>query len=306
MTKVDLITGFLGVGKTTFIKKYANYLLEKGEKLHIIENDFGGLSIDARELEKEKLDVSRITGGCMCCSGLESFKKLLLKASERGYDRILVEPSGIYDVNQFFAVLESSPVNEFCEIGNIITVADSSSSDIVSKEAEILMYSQLLFSGVVVMSKTQLHSQEENGNAVRKLKSIMENKGSSRTLSFITKNFEEFTKEDFLSVENAGYAKERGNGEVFNHSSVFFANIIFGRFDTLEHLKVILSDIFEKKKYGQVFRIKGFISDKDGVFYELNCSSDGYFVEKADVKRGLFLVIGQDFDEEGIKNLFKM
>lgn len=75
MTKVDLVTGFLGTGKTTFIKKYADYFIRKGEKIGIIENEFGGVAVDSILLKDQGCDVSQLSGGCMCCSGKADFQR---------------------------------------------------------------------------------------------------------------------------------------------------------------------------------------------------------------------------------------
>lgn len=308
MTKVDLVTGFLGVGKTTFIKKYADYLASIGEKVHIIENEFGGVAIDANTLRDEDCDVSQITGGCMCCSGRVSFQNLLLKAASSGYDRILVEPSGIYDVNEFFNVLLTPPVNSSCVIGNVITIADSKADDILSYEARYLMFSQLIFTGCVVMSKTQLNSAKSLNTAIDELQKMLSEHGSQRDLRaediIVTKPWDELTSDDFKAISSCGYRIVEHAHEIIDHMTVFTAIMYAGKFDTRENLDNILHDLLNTEKYGKIYRIKGYISDINGVWYELNCSADGCFVEPASVKRGVFLVIGQNFDEKAVEDLF--
>lgn len=308
MTKVDLITGFLGVGKTTFIKKYADYLTAAGEKVHIIENEFGGIAIDANTLRDEDCDVSQITGGCMCCSGRVSFQNLLLKAASSGYDRVLVEPSGIYDVNEFFNVLLTPPVNASCIVGSVITIADSKADDILSYEARYLMFSQLIFSGCVVMSKTQLNSSDSLKCAISNLQEMLTEHGSKLDLEsedvIITKPWDELTDEDFKAISSCGYRIVEHAHEIIDHMNVFSAIMYAGKFDTREHLDSILHDLLNTEKYGKIYRIKGYISDTNGTWYELNCSADGCFVAEASVKRGVFLVIGQDFDEKAVEGLF--
>ena len=308
MTKIDLITGFLGVGKTTFIKRYADYLTSRGEKVHIIENDFGGLPIDARELDNEDFDVSQITGGCMCCTGRESFKNLLLRAGKLGYDRVLVEPSGIYDVNEFFKMIQNPPVSSLCEVGNVITIADSKSDDILSDEARALMFSQLIFTGCVILSKSQMRNQEEIDAAIDDLQGILDENKSTRNLRSenicIEKPWDEFDDSDFELVSKCGYVPAEHVSVVADHMSIFSASIMCGKFDTMEHLNEILHDLLNTEKYGKVYRIKGYISDVNDKWYEINCSSSGCFVNETKVPRGLFIVIGQGYDEEAIKKLF--
>ena len=104
MIKVDLITGFLGSGKTTFIKEYVNYLISKGENIGIIENDYGAVNVDMLLLEDaigEDADLEMVAGGCDYDCHRRRFKTKLIALGMLGYDRVLIEPSGIYDVDEF-------------------------------------------------------------------------------------------------------------------------------------------------------------------------------------------------------------
>ena len=108
MVKVDLITGFLGSGKTTFIKKYARYLMEQGQNIGILENDFGAINVDMmllRELEGENCELEMVAGGCDKDCYRRRFKTKLIAMGMCGYDRVLIEPSGIFDVDDFFDAL---------------------------------------------------------------------------------------------------------------------------------------------------------------------------------------------------------
>ena len=309
MTKIDLITGFLGVGKTTFIKKYADFLTSKGEKVHIIENEFGGLPIDSRILGEENLDVSQITGGCMCCTGRVSFKNLLLQAAKAGFDRVLVEPSGIYDVNEFFKMIQNPPVNSVCSIGNIITIVDSKSDDILSPEAKSLMLSQLAYTGCVIVSKTQLREPSETTEALDELQKLLSESGSDRNLESehlcITKAWDDLTDSDMNTIVTCGYrATSYSTAELMDHMSIFKTSMLCEMFDTLENLDKTLHELLNTEKYGKVYRIKGFISDTNNKWYEINCSPSGCFVKEANIQRGMFIIIGQDYDEAEIKKLF--
>ena len=105
MVKIDLITGFLGAGKTTFIKEYASYLLRQGLNIGILENDFGAVNVDMmllQELQGEKCELEMISGGCDKETHRRRFKTKLISMAMCGYDRVIVEPSGIYDVDEFF------------------------------------------------------------------------------------------------------------------------------------------------------------------------------------------------------------
>ena len=98
MVKIDLITGFLGSGKTTFLKKYAAYLMEKGKQIGILENDFGAVNVDMMLLQDmmgDQCDLEMIAGGCDADCHRRRFKTKLIAMGMCGYDRVLMEPSGI-------------------------------------------------------------------------------------------------------------------------------------------------------------------------------------------------------------------
>ena len=108
MVTIDLITGFLGSGKTTFLKKYAEYLMDQGLHIGILENDFGAINVDMlmlHELRGDQCELEMIAGGCDAESHRRRFRTKLISMRMCGYDRVLVEPSGIYDVDEFFDVL---------------------------------------------------------------------------------------------------------------------------------------------------------------------------------------------------------
>lgn len=308
MTKVDLITGFLGAGKTTFIKKYADYFIRKGEKISIIENEFGGIAVDAVMLKDQACDISQLSGGCMCCTGRVEFENMLLHMAAKGYDRVLVEPSGIYDVDEFFEMLLSEPVKNSCEIGSILTIADAQFNDALSDQAQYLMFSQLLSPGKVILSKTQMLPDVMLEVTVRKLNGVLWSHGSSRTLEVgrdvIVKDWDSFDDEDFAAFAKSGYQMMDHQRAYMEHASAFTARVMADYCKDKEHLEGILRKLFKEGSCGQVLRVKGHISDVNGNWYEINASESAWYIEEADVKRGLFIVIGQEFDEQKVRACF--
>ena len=102
MVKIDLITGFLGSGKTTFIRKYAQYLMDAGNNIGILENDYGAVNVDMmllQDLMGENCELEMISGGCDKDCHRRRFKTKLIAMGMCGYDRVIVEPSGIFDVD---------------------------------------------------------------------------------------------------------------------------------------------------------------------------------------------------------------
>ena len=116
MVKIDLITGFLGSGKTTFIKKYAKYLIDSGANIGILENDYGAVNVDMmllKDLEGENCELEMIAGGCDAECHRRRFRTKLIAMGMCGYDRVIVEPSVCYDVNTVFDVLRAIPIDRW-------------------------------------------------------------------------------------------------------------------------------------------------------------------------------------------------
>ena len=113
MVQVDLITGFLGSGKTTFLRKYVQYLVAQGHNVCILENDFGAVNVDAmllQDLIGDNCDLETISGGCDCDTHQRRMRTKLISMAMRGFDRVVIEPSGIFDVDEFYDILRDEPL----------------------------------------------------------------------------------------------------------------------------------------------------------------------------------------------------
>ena len=162
MVKVDLITGFLGSGKTTFIKKYARYLMEQGQNIGILENDFGAINVDMmllRELESENCELEMVAGGCDKDCYRRRFRTKLIAMGMCGYDRVLIEPSGIFVVDDFFDALNEEPLDKWYQIGNVITVVDACLEENLSEGADYILASEAANAGCILLSRTQQASE---------------------------------------------------------------------------------------------------------------------------------------------------
>ena len=158
MIKIDLITGFLGSGKTTFLRKYASYLITQGQNIGILENDFGAVNVDMMllgDLRGDNCELEMISGGCDADTHRRRFKTKLISMGMCGYDRVIVEPSGIYDVDEFFDTLHEEPIDGWYQIGNVITVLDSNLEENLPEGADFLLASQAANAGCIILSKTQ-------------------------------------------------------------------------------------------------------------------------------------------------------
>ena len=153
MVKVDLITGFLGSGKTTFIRKYAKYLMDEGNNIGILENDYGAVNVDMmllQDLMGDNCELEMISGGCDKDCHRRRFKTKLIAMGMCGYDRVIVEPSGIFDVDEFFDILHEEPLNRWYQIGNVIAIVDSRLENDLSDEADFILASEVADAGCIV------------------------------------------------------------------------------------------------------------------------------------------------------------
>ena len=307
MVKVDLVTGFLGTGKTTFIHKYISYLRGRGMKVHVIENEFGSVSVDTLMLKEDECSISDLSGACMCCTGKTKFMQMLIQADTDGVDRVIIEPSGIYDVDEFFDVLFSSSVKEHCEIGSIITIVDAKTDKRLSEESMYLMFSQLLAAGSVIMSKTQLFDGTEARDTIDRLNAIMEHFGSSVRFGddIIQKNWDDLDDADFEAMMDSGYRLEEHRREKSQHDQIYASLELADYCLNKEDLEQRLKKLFEDPAYGEVIRVKGHIQAlDDDTWYEVNCSPDSIMTGVRQMKKGLFVIIGQDLNEDAIRGAF--
>ena len=304
--KVDLITGFLGAGKTTFIRRYIKYLHRHGQKVRIIENEFGAISVDSQILQEDNCEIQDLTGMCMCCVGKEAFKRMLIDAAMDGCNRVIVEPSGIYDADEFFDVMESEPVKSRCEIGAIIAIVDAKWEIGISGEADYLMLSQLLAAGKVLMSKAQLFSEEEKAHTIEKMNRLMEASGCERRFGedVIQTDWECLTDRDFLRLSMGGWKKTGHKKEYLNHGQIFTTCEIGGYCENIDDLQKRIQSMFREERYGTVFRVKGYVRDLEKNWYEVNCSPDICNLAPCQRKRGLLVAIGQGLKEKELRKAF--
>jgi len=195
MIKVDLISGFLGAGKTTLIKLLANALTENKERVVIIENEFGEIGIDGKILELEGLKVFEITKGCLCCSVKGDFVETLLKiVQEINPDRILIEPSGIFVPIDIIDIFKDPQINCHMELNALITIIDSIHYLKQRVKYNFFFENQIRYAKSVVMSKTDNISLESISIIRREILKI------NPSLSLTIKPWGEMSNDEFLQL----------------------------------------------------------------------------------------------------------
>ncbi|MBU5480417.1 GTP-binding protein [Blautia sp. MSJ-19] len=305
MVKVDLITGFLGSGKTTFIKKYAGYLIKQGLNIGILENDFGAINVDMmllRELEGENCELEMVAGGCDKDCYRRRFKTKLIAMGMCGYDRVLIEPSGIFDVDDFFDALHEEPLDRWYQIGNVITVVDAGLDEKLSKEADYVLASEAASAGCVLLSKAQNASEEEIQSTVTHLNRALQEIRCSRILKdeVICKDWEAFTEKDYQKIMESGYVAEDYEKRYVDQDKIFQTLFFMDEKIDASKAKNAVKKIFEDSSCGDVFRMKGFLKDGEK-WLELNATHHETTLKPINVGQDVLIVIGERLNEAKIR-----
>lgn len=307
MTKIDLITGFLGSGKTTFLKLYVNHLLKKGFKVGIIENDYGAVNVDMMllsELADAGAEIETIAGACDYDCHKRRFKTKLIALGMQNFDRVIIEPSGIFDVDEFFDTLREEPLDRWYEIGSVIAIADALSDDTLSEASSYILASQTANAGAVVFSKTQLADKDKINSKLAEINSALKTAKCNRVFddsNVITKNWSDFSDEDFERILNCGYELNdfQKSDIAGGYSSVYFMNT-----DTSsEKAKAICKTLFSDRRLGNIFRVKGFLKE-NGEWLELNATEKQFLLKPIKNGQDIIIAIGERLNEEKIKEIF--
>ena len=321
MTKVDLITGFLGAGKTTFILEYVKELVQRGERIGVIENDYGAINVDLLLLHEELGDKCRlemVIGGDPDCHRRRLKTKLIAMGIDR-YDRVIVEPSGLFDVDEFMDLLYEEPLEHMLRLENVIAVVDADAvrqqvelrkkEDAAdgragySEETRYILAEELTKAGCVLLSKSEELSPEGEAEVTDYLNECLLEVGCKRSLSekdILVKRegrIDEAGWERILSAgsRDAAYVKKNILKEG-TYRSVFFFHV------TLPDIPVdeLMRQIFTDPECGNPVRIKGFVPDGTDGWIMINATKEQTEVEKSSVGQPVIIVIGERINEDKI------
>ena len=194
MTKIDIISGFLGAGKTTLIKKLIKEVFA-GQKIVLIENEFGEIGIDGGFLKDAGINITEMNSGCICCSLVGDFGKALKQVMEQfAPDRIIIEPSGVGKLSDVRRAVEG--VAEDCEIAvnSLVTVADAMKVKMYMKNFGEFYNNQVESAGTIILSRTQKVSEEKLNGAV----ALIREKNPKATI--ITTPWDDITGQQILGA----------------------------------------------------------------------------------------------------------
>lgn len=299
-TKVNIVTGFLGVGKTTFIKKYLNEI-DKTKKVVILENEFGEVSVDAKILNEENLSIYEINAGCICCSLLFDFKKsidYILK--NYNPDIIIIEPSGIAKVSDIIKILDDF---QNINLDKIITVVNSFTFDTYLETFGDFYKDQIKNANIILLTRVdKLIKIRKNS-----LKKLTENlKYLNPNAQIIDKNLNDFNVNDIF-YKRLNSTKDNFIYEKYNQS-LNFSSYTFNikKSYSKEEVNILLSEFINIEKYGIILRAKGFLKEHSGGYIKFDYVDGEIHIEKKDGFANTdVVVIGENLNKKRINILFE-
>ena len=308
MITIDLITGFLGSGKTTFIEKYARWLVAKGERVCILENDYGAINIDRvllQDLLGPNCELEMVVGGDGAEAHQRRFRTKLISMAMLGYTRVLVEPSGIYDVDEFFDTLYEEPLDRWYEVGSVLTIVDARLDPGLSPASRYLLASEAAGAGKIILSKLSEDTQNDTiAQTLAILNQAMGEVQCARRFVYpadvLAKPWDQLEDSDFQMLEAAGYRHvsflKKAVAEEDAYQSLFYMHYE----TTPEDLQARVLKLLADPAAGHVLRIKGFSSG-----LELNVTKDERHFRPLSVPtEDVIIVIGEGLRKDIVAGYF--
>lgn len=299
MAIIDLVTGLLGSGKTTFISKYCDYLHKNGVHFAVIENEFGSAGVDTAILRSSVATVKELSGGCICCSLKVDFVQMLIELSS--YDRIIVEPSGIFTLEDFYEAALSPGVKACCSIGAVLTIVEplALTDGFLCQESQAIFLSQLLATGLVVASKTEALPRESFLAGLRQFAADI---NGDRVL---VKNWDDFNDEDFRRIQAVTPLTLRTEKPMVNHALLYNSCTLYPKAEyTQAGLEEICERVFDNS-CGDVLRMKGYVKAFGSGCFILNCTKGVRNITSVrEALEPMVNVIGRNLKRKEIKKWF--
>ena len=212
MTKIDIVSGFLGAGKTTFIKRVLEIV--KNEKTVLIENEFGEVGIDGGFLEDSGIEIKEMNSGCICCSLVGDFTSSLKEILEK-YEpqRVIIEPSGVGKLSDVMKAVELVESKLKIEPGKSVTVVDASKCKMYAKNFGEFFNNQIQYADIIVLSRTDIADEKKQAKAVEIVREI------NPTAKIITTPLKQLDNEQIFEIleKDTDLAKEMMEEEKNKH-----------------------------------------------------------------------------------------
>lgn len=343
MTKIDIISGFLGAGKTTLIKKLLSEGF-KGEQVVLIENEFGEIGIDGGFLKEAGIEIREMNSGCICCSLVGDFGKSLHEVVDTYHpDRILIEPSGVGKLSDVIKAVQDVQDEIDAELNSFTTVVDVTKCKIYRKNFGEFFSNQIEYAGAVILSRTDKAKPEKIQESVALLRELNEK------APIITTPIEQLPGEKILeAMESSKSLEEELLAEVaheehehhhdhdheehehhhdhdhecgcgcghhhHDHEGHHHADDVFTSWGketihtyTKEEIGNILKTLEEDGSYGNILRAKGMVAGADGEWIYFDMVPGEHEVRTgAPEYTGRICVIGAEIKEDKLAELFQV
>ncbi len=335
MTKIDIISGFLGAGKTTLIRKLIQEAYQN-EKLVLIENEFGEIGIDGGFLKDAGIAVKEMNSGCICCSLVGDFaQSLTMVMDEYAPDRIIIEPSGVGKLSDVIQAVTKLN-DERMTLNSYTTVADAKKVKTYSKNFGEFFNNQIAYAKTIVLSRTQQLSQEKLNEVVALLQK------QNPKASLIVTPWEELGGEKILNTmehgddmesellaemnhqqeedcccehhhdhEHCSHEHHHEHEDCGCHHHHHHADEVFTSWGketaalySKDDIQSILNALCEEEVYGKVLRAKGMLKGEHTWYYFDMVPQEYELREGAQETIGKLCVIGSDLNETALEKLF--
>ena len=201
MTKIDIVSGFLGAGKTTLIKKLLDEVF-RGEKIVLIENEFGQIGIDGGFLKDAGVEITEMNSGCICCSLVGDFGAALKQVlADYAPDRIVIEPSGVGKLSDVIAAVERVQAEApDLHLNSFVTVVDATKAKFYMKNFGEFFYNQVEHASAILLSRTQKMDEAKLNTAVKLLRD------KNAKAAILTTPWDQLTGAQILSAMEGGHS----------------------------------------------------------------------------------------------------
>ena len=336
MTKIDIVSGFLGAGKTTLIKKLLGEAL-KDTKVVLIENEFGEIGIDGGFLKDAGIEIKEMNSGCICCSLVGDFGTSLQEVlSKYAPERILIEPSGVGKLSDVMKAVEGATKNSEVQLNSAVAVVDASKCKMYIKNFGEFFVNQIEHAGTIILSRTDKMTDEKIKVCVEMIREhnahamiittpwtqlegmkILENIEGAKDLEA------ELMKQVVAEHEEHEHHHHHEHGDdcicgchdhdEHHHHEHHHADDVFTSWGletpatyTKEEIITILEKIEDDKAYGFVLRSKGMVPAADGtwIYFDYVPGESEVRTGQPDVT-GKICVIGSKLQEDHLKALFQ-
>ncbi|NEU05957.1 GTP-binding protein [Clostridium senegalense] len=311
--KLDIISGFLGAGKTNLIKKIIknNFL---NEKIVIIENEFGEVNIDGKFLKKDNIDIKEITDGCICCTLTENFKDCIINVVESFTpDRIIIEPSGVAQLSDILKIFNDEKINSMVNVNMIITVIDGENFNEYVENFGAFYKNQIINCKSIVITKCENISQDK----IKKIKDDLKNINSNANIICNSDSVqgEEIIfwgedKNDFSTIKYIKKPKKNTSIKIKKHYRVNveekFENVSFktNKFFTEKQLEDIMKKL-KDNEFGNIIRAKGIVKSNNCKQLKFDYVLKSFNVVPYKFKEeGVICIIGKKLNKELLYNFF--